>query len=262
MYTIYCLLIFLCSATYHGYYSKTDFKVKEIAFMSGASEKAYQIIRKRLVAGEYEPGARLNEQELSDLCGVSRTPVREAIRRLALEYFVSIEPNRGAFVIDWSRDDIDDMFELRAMLEGFAARKAAERNNIKICLQLNEIIKKIDFIVSQENAELMDDFLELNRQFHEHIFYASGSRRLIEMISRFVEQAVVVRTAAQYSTEDIRRSNQYHRELAAAISAGDGGLAQTLMQAHILTAAGRYHDAYIAPQTVEPKVIMKNAEMV
>jgi len=95
--------------------------------MSGASEKAYKHIRNRLLSGEFTPGARLSESELSDACGVSRTPVREALRRLALEYFVRIEPNRGAFVIDWSREDIMDMFEMRSMVEGLAARKAAER---------------------------------------------------------------------------------------------------------------------------------------
>ena len=89
--------------------------------MSGASERAYEEIRKRLLRGDFAPGARLSESELSELCGVSRTPVREALRRLALEYFVRIEPNRGAFVIDWSREDIVDMFEMRSMLEGLAA---------------------------------------------------------------------------------------------------------------------------------------------
>ena len=74
--------------------------------MSGASERAYDEIRKCLLRGDFAPGARLSESELSELCGVSRTPVREALRRLALEYFVRIEPNRGAFVIDWSREDI------------------------------------------------------------------------------------------------------------------------------------------------------------
>jgi len=155
--------------------------------MSGASEKAYQEIRRRLLAGDFEPGARLSEQDLSDECEVSRTPVREALRRLALEYFVSIKPNRGAFVIDWSREDIADMFEMRATLEGFAT----------------------------------------------------------EIISRFVEQAVVVRTASQYTIEDLKRSNQYHAELVEAISHRDGILAETIMKAHILAAAGRYHEVFM-----------------
>lgn len=215
--------------------------------MSGASEKAYQEIRNRLLEGEFEPGARLNEQELSEACGVSRTPVREAIRRLAQEYFVSIVPNRGAFVIDWSREDIDDMFEIRALLEGYAARKAAQKTSLELSSQLYEIIDNIDIVVEEKGNDMMDHFLDLNRRFHILIFEASGSHRLTEIIARFVEQAVVVRTAAQFSPDDIKRSNQYHRELAAAITAGDAALAQTLMQAHILSAAGRYHDVYITP---------------
>ena len=101
-------------------------------FISGASELAYTEIRNRLLGGEYPPGARLSESELSDICGVSRTPVREALRRLAADYFVRIDPNRGAFVIDWSREDIMDMFEMRSMMEGLAARKAPSVLSLKI----------------------------------------------------------------------------------------------------------------------------------
>jgi len=213
--------------------------------MSGASEKAYQEIRRRLLAGDFEPGARLSEQDLSDECEVSRTPVREALRRLALEYFVSIKPNRGAFVIDWSREDIADMFEMRATLEGFAARKAAERVSDSQIADLKENIRETERVLGEKKADVMDDFLRLNREFHDGVFQASGSRRLTEIISRFVEQAVVVRTASQYTIEDLKRSNQYHAELVEAISHRDGILAETIMKAHILAAAGRYHEVFM-----------------
>ena len=143
--------------------------------MSGASERAYAEIRNRLLKGEYAPGARLSESDLSEICGVSRTPVREALRRLALEYFVRIEPNRGAFVIDWSREDIMDMFEMRSMMEGLAARKAAERASEQQLIDLTNIIEKIDEVAYFKNGNMMSDFLALNRQFHEIVFEASGS---------------------------------------------------------------------------------------
>lgn len=221
--------------------------------MSGASEKAYEDIRNRLLNGEYAPGARLSESDLSEKCGVSRTPVREALRRLALEYFVRIEPNRGAFVIDWSREDIMDMFEMRSMMEGLAARKAAERANKPQITQMHDIIGKIDIVVGENNRNMRDDFLRLNRQFHDAIFEASGSPKLTEIISRFVEQAVIVRTAAQYSAEDIAHSNRQHKELVGAIETRNGMLADTVMRAHILAASIRYHDNYI-PGTDESMV--------
>jgi len=213
--------------------------------MSGASELAYTEIRNRLLGGEYPPGARLSESELSDICGVSRTPVREALRRLAADYFVRIEPNRGAFVIDWSREDIMDMFEMRSMMEGLAARKAAQRSKPENIAKLFSIVDKIDAVSKQNAVGMRDDFLRLNRDFHDAVFEASGSTKLIEITSRFVEQAVVVRTAAQYDAEDIARSNQHHRELASAIKAGNGLLAENIMRAHILAASSRYYDNYM-----------------
>lgn len=213
--------------------------------MSGASEKAYTHIRNRLLTGEFAPGVRLSESDLSEQCGVSRTPVREALRRLALEYFVRIEPNRGAFVIDWSREDIMDMFEMRSMMEGLAARKAAERANQVQIEHMTSIISQIDEVIAKNSSDMRDNFLTLNREFHDAIFEASGSPKLTEIISRFVEQAIIVRTAAQYSAADIGHSNQQHKELLSAISMGNGVLAETIMRAHILAAGSRYHDNYM-----------------
>jgi DNA-binding GntR family transcriptional regulator len=222
--------------------------------MSGASEKAYQEIRRRLLAGEFKPGSRLSEQELSNECNVSRTPVREALRRLASEYFVSIQLNRGAFVIDWSREDIADMFEMRAMLEGFAARKAAERVTPNQITKLKANIVKTAQIIEENSPDFMNEFLRLNRIFHDTVFEAAGSPRLTEIISRFVEQAVVVRTASQYTIEDLRRSNQYHTELMQAIAHHDGVLAETIMKGHILGAAGRYHDVFMRSEDLTKSV--------
>lgn len=213
--------------------------------MSGASEHAYEEIRNRLLRGDYAPGARLSESDLSEICGVSRTPVREALRRLALEYFVRIEPNRGAFVIDWSREDIIDMFEMRSMMEGLAARKAAERATSAQIAVLTGIIESIDEIAHAASDDMMAAFLSFNREFHEIIFEASGSVRLTEIISRFVEQAVVVRTAAQFTPEDILRSNQHHKDLLSAIKTRNGVLAENIMRVHILAASSRYHDNYM-----------------
>lgn len=213
--------------------------------MSGASEKAYVCIRNCLLNSEYPPGSRLSESELSEKCGVSRTPVREALRRLAAEYFVRIEPNRGAFVIDWSREDIMDMFQMRSMMEGFMARKAAERVSESQILNMHHITSQIDELVAENNPELRDKFLTLNRKFHDAIFEASGSPKLKEIISRFVEQAVIVRTAAQYTVSDIAYSNLQHKEILGAMEARNGILAESVMRAHILAAGSRYHDNYM-----------------
>src|SRR3712207_4280762 len=99
--------------------------------MAGAVEKAYTAIRERIITGDYAPSARITEQEISDTAGVSRTPAREALRRLQAEGFVRVVPNQGAIVTDWTEADIEEIFELRAMLEPYGAYRAAARITAK-----------------------------------------------------------------------------------------------------------------------------------
>ncbi len=222
--------------------------------MSTASERAYLKIRELLLEGRFSAGERLSEEELADTCGVSRTPVREALRRLALESFVVIHPNRGAFVVDWGRDDIADLFELRAMLEGFAAYKAALRRSQAQANQLIEFTEEMHRDATLKGRRRIDRFLELNRQFHDLICEAAGNARLKEFIARLVEQAIVVRTAIQYSTNDLRRSDDFHRDIARAIEAQNGPLAEQLMRAHILAASDLYRDSYLDGHAASARV--------
>jgi DNA-binding GntR family transcriptional regulator len=217
--------------------------------MSGAATKAYEEIRKRLLTGEYAPGEKLSEQELSDRIGVSRTPVREALRLLAAECFVEIEPNVGASVMDWGREDIDDIFEIRAMLEGYAARKAALNASPAHVDELKRIVAEIDAALGKGARPPVATFLRLNSAFHEKLRQASGNSRLAEIIGRFTEQAVVHRTARQYSGDDMRRSNALHRDIVSAVEGRNGALAETLMRAHILAAAAVYRGSFSAVRT-------------
>ena len=95
--------------------------------MSRASDRAYAGIRSMILSGELPAGAPLGEEALAERCGVSRTPVRDALRRLEAELLVKRNETQRSFVADWSLGDVADAFELRAMLEGHAARRAAER---------------------------------------------------------------------------------------------------------------------------------------
>src|SRR5690348_976966 len=96
------------------------------ASMTAASDRAVDQLRERILGGEYTPGERLAEVELAEKLGVSRTPVREALRRLAAEGLVDITTNKGARVIDYPRQDLERIFEIRARVEGLSARVAAE----------------------------------------------------------------------------------------------------------------------------------------
>ena len=198
--------------------------------MSRASDHAYAIIRGMILSGQLAPGAQLSEEALADTCGVSRTPVRDALRRLEGEMFIRRSESQRSFVAEWSLDDLEDAFELRAMLEGHAARRAAARIS---ALQLEQL-------------------REHNRQLHAIILDAAGSARLASVLAQLIEQPVVWRTAQHYDLENLQRSHHEHSELLAAFARADGAWAEAIMTAHIHRAFHAYHDAYQA-QLGEPK---------
>lgn len=204
--------------------------------MSKSSEKAYFAIRGMILEGAVRPGEHLSEEHLSAAIGVSRTPVRDALRRLEADYFVSIKANRGARVRGWDAEDVDDLFQLRAILEAFAARLAAERSTPAQIAELRKQIDLIDQALAAKPGPDIERFLAANARFHQVICEASGNSRLSDMIASMVAQAVVVRTANVYSKKDLERSNAHHREMTDAIEAHDGALAELVMRTHILTA--------------------------
>ncbi|GER04376.1 GntR family transcriptional regulator [Iodidimonas nitroreducens] len=188
--------------------------------MSKASEKAYREIREQLLRGTFKPGERLIEDDLASLCGVSRTPIREALRRLASDMFVRQIPNHGTFVIETSEHDVEDLFELRAMLEGYAAARAAHRVTADALARLNEEIARIDRALSMQGAYYLDTFLDANRSIHAIIIGLAGSERLRLMLHSLTEQSVVLGTLHRYSMEDLKRSNEHHKEIMAACGRG------------------------------------------
>lgn len=203
--------------------------------MSKAAEHAYRTIRENILSGEFAPNSRLKEAELVKRVGYSRTPVREALRRLAAEDFVLLNRNQGAQVKAWTMDDIDDLYQLRALLEGYAAARAAEHISL---IQLENIqlsICKMDEVLSCDatNEKKVEDFLELNQAVHTIVWQAAGSERLESMLGRLIEQALVIRTARQYSIERIARSHHHHEELLTALKAHDVLWAEAIMRSHI-----------------------------
>jgi DNA-binding GntR family transcriptional regulator len=211
--------------------------------MSRASERAYQEIRSRILAGVLPPGSQLKEEELADACGVSRTPVRDALRRLEAEMFVRRSESQRTFVAEWSVGDIDEMFTLRGMLEGYAAQRAAIRIAPE---QLDELRRHNEAIDAAINARRPDvqSFLVHNKQFHALVLDAAGSERLTMMLSRLIEQPVVMRTALLYDRDQLQRSHREHAELLAALERRDADWAQAVMTGHIRRAFHAYAETY------------------
>lgn len=210
--------------------------------MSKASDRAYAQIRSMILQGTLAPGTHIREESLAESCGVSRTPVRDALRRLEAETFVRRSDTQRVFVSDWSLDDIEEAFHIRAMLEGHAAARAAERIGWAQIERLRVHNLAIDHAITGEQPDV-PAFLAHNREFHAIIIDAAESSRLAAMLAQVVEQPVVQRTALNYDAENLARSHHEHGELLAAFDRRDAQWAQSIMQSHIRRAFHAYADA-------------------
>ena len=211
--------------------------------MSKASERAYSQIRAMILSGSLPAGAQLGEEALAERCGVSRTPVRDALRRLEGELLVKRSGTQRTFVADWSLGDVGHAFYQRGMLESHAARRAAERMNEPLLQRLRAANRGIATAVRAPRPDV-DGFIDHNREFHGTILEAAASPRLAALLGSLIEQPVVWRTAHQYGREALNRSFSEHDELIAACARRDGAWAEAVMAAHIRRAYHAYADAH------------------
>jgi DNA-binding GntR family transcriptional regulator len=220
--------------------------------MSRASDRAYAAIRAHLLGGQVKAGEQLTEDQLAQITGVSRTPVREAVRRLENELLLVRSDTKRLFVADWSRDDIEELFTLRQMLECHAAERAAQRLSREQIAALEQINGELTAAVEGPLPDVAR-FLDANRAFHEVIVDAAESPRLGQLLARLVEAPVVLRTARTYSQDDLRQSARDHDELVAAFAARDPDWARAVMGSHLRRAFHTF------ARTVRPATDAKDA---
>lgn len=211
--------------------------------MSRASDRAYDEIKRQILNGILAPGAQLKEEELAVICGVSRTPVRDAMHRLEAEMFIQRSDSQRSYVSNWSLADIDELFTLRTMLEGHAAAQAAERVTPDMLVELHRNVAAIDAAIDKPLPDV-DAFLAKNAQFHALIIRAAASDRLAHMINRLVLQPIVHRTALRYDADQLRRSLAEHVEIVAALEAHDADWARAVMTSHIRRAFHVYRSVH------------------
>jgi DNA-binding GntR family transcriptional regulator len=198
-----------------------------------ASVAATELIREAIIDGRLEPGRRLKEEELARELGISRTPIREALLMLQAEGLVDAIPNRGAMVSVHTPEDLDDLYQLRALLEGYAARRAASRISDAQVETLRKSCERFDRL--DPDTDLRGVVRE-NMLFHSTIFEAAGSSRLESMVRRVVELPLVYKSYIWYSPDQQRISVHYHRQIANALAARDAERAELIMKEHIFEA--------------------------
>ena len=204
--------------------------------MTKAVERAYEQIRHFILSGKYSAGLHLTEEMLANDIDVSRTPVREALRRLNAEHLVQFIPNQGAFVTTWSHDDVDDIFQLRIMLEGYSAFRAATRISDESIRQLEQCASEIEALSVNRTPDKNPAMIKINHRFHSIIMEAASSERIVRILSWLVEIPMILKTLEMYDDTDVARSNYQHRELIDALKSRDGLWAQSVMESHLRAA--------------------------
>jgi DNA-binding GntR family transcriptional regulator len=198
-----------------------------------ASSTAAEMIREAILDGRLAPGQRLTEERLARELGISRTPVREALKVLRSEGLLDAAPNRSATVRAYDAADLDDMYQLRALLEGHAARRAAGRLT---AAQIAELRDSCDRFEALGPADGLREIVRENFVFHNTILAAAGDARLAGMVRQVVELPLVYKSYVWYSPEQTRISQHYHRQICRALEQRDGERAELVMKEHVLEA--------------------------
>jgi len=203
-----------------------------------AVDKAYRTVKEGIIEGRYPGGGRITEQEVAAAAGVSRTPVREALRRLQSEGLVDFTPNFGAVVTVWTEADSDEVFELRAMLEAYGARRAALQATDAQLAALRQLAEAQVKESLERKPGYLDRISETNNRFHHAIQEAAASPRLARALSSLIEAPLVMKTFHIYTPDDLVRSAQHHLELCSALESRDPEWAASVMRSHVHAARG------------------------
>ena len=196
--------------------------------------RVFQKIREDILNGKYKENDELRENTIGKELGVSRTPVREALRQLELEGLVSIIPNKGAYVTGISHKDIWDIYVIRSMLEGLCARWATEHITESQLDELEETILLSEFQMKKESGFSAEQVALLDSRFHSILYGASGSRILSHVLKDFHNYVQTARKSSVVSEDRARKSIREHRQILRAIRDRDGEMAEQLANEHIM----------------------------
>jgi len=195
-------------------------------------EKIADRIRGDIIKGIYSPGERLVEPKLAKNLGISRTPIREALRQLESEGFIDIVPRRGAVVKELTIKDIDDLYAIKANLEGLAARQACRNLKVKDLEKLDNINEKfIDLALKTPNV--VEEYLKYNVDFHNIFIAASKNMKLIEILDGMTKNFQRFKTMLVSNPERAEKASAEHAEIIEAFRSRDCELVEKKVRWHI-----------------------------
>lgn len=200
---------------------------------STATATVYEALVRGITDGRYEPDSWLREAEVAAAIGVSRTPVREVLNRLEAEGFVRIHRNRGAQVIGWTAQDLDDLYDLRVLLEGYAIRRVAAQPDAVDFEGLRALCSKTERMLADDNGSGREEMGRLSIEFHRKLYEGSGNRQLAAMLPPLLSTRFAREAFEHHTVADLERAFAQHREMIEAITAGDPVWAEGIMTAHL-----------------------------
>jgi DNA-binding GntR family transcriptional regulator len=208
--------------------------------MRNGSDNAYEVLRQRLIGGHYNPGSQLKEEPIARELGLSRTPVRTALKRLVEEGLATDAVGQGIHVAKWTQWDVEETFQLRMLLEPYAAFLAATRGGPDLLARLQASNAAMEDAIRLGGNAGTERVQEANRQFHRALLDAAGSSRLRSMLDTIIDMPIVVRSFYLYSPAELEQSLHHHRDLTLAVAAQDGELARQVMHLHLRMSHHRF----------------------
>ena len=194
-------------------------------------EHVFDSLKQAIIRGNMSPGEWLVESHIADTLGISRTPVREAIHKLEREGLIERQPRGGFTVLGLTRDDIEETFGIRAVLEGYAARLAAIKHHKKELAPLENKIEEFEnYLAQKQQAELT----RINTEFHDLLYALSKSPKLVHMINGLRDQIFRFRQMILKESRMAKISNEDHKQMLEFIRKRDADGVEALVRGHII----------------------------
>lgn len=193
------------------------------------SEKAYHLIKEKIITLELAPSSVIDEHTLMENLGLGRTPIREALRRLAAENLVNVVPRRGTFVADIRVTDLQGILEVRMILAGFCARLAAQRIGRDQICSMESVLQDLEQFRNGDPKDLM----AIDRRFQRLLYQAAGNRFLADTLNHLYDLSLRLWYLVLDRMGDVQYAVEQHWGILEALKARDGDRAEALIQQHI-----------------------------
>ena len=194
-------------------------------------QDVFDYLKNAIIDQTIMPGSRLVESKIADMLGISRTPLREALHKLEREDWIEKNPSGGFQVVTLTKDDIEQTFGIRSVLEAYAARLAAENHKDKDLIPLEKKIKEFKICLETKDSGKLQ---KINTQFHDFLYALSESKKLIKMINQLRAQISRFRQIILNQEEYAHKSNEDHIKMLEAIKNRDGEAVEQLVRQHII----------------------------